>query len=190
MALMHAVFDYDRYAQICSDLAAVGRPPELHGHLVGRLSAGSRLDHTTWLNVAQELLDGRGSLSEAGKVALIQLYDASLAELAGSGFSLTLLLPDDDAGIDLRTATLGQWCDGFLAGFGLVERSAELSEEADGVLRDFAAIAQVQSDLDDSEGNEVDFMEVMEYVRMATLMVFSECQSNDKQQDAPPAALH
>jgi len=30
----------------------------------------------------------------------------------------------------------------------------------------------------------------MEYVRMATLMVFSECQSNDKQQDAPPAALH
>ena len=26
--------------------------------------------------------------------------------------------------------------------------------------------------------------------RMATLMVFSECQSNDKQQDAPPAALH
>ena len=84
MALMHAVFDYDRYALICSDLAAVGRPPELHGHLVGRLSAGSRLDHTTWLNVAQELLDGRGSLSEAGKVALIQLYDASLTELAGS----------------------------------------------------------------------------------------------------------
>ncbi|GGE51653.1 UPF0149 protein [Halopseudomonas oceani] len=190
MALMQAVFDFDRYAQICSDVAAVGQPAELHGHLVGRLSAGARLDHTTWLSVATELLDGRGSLTEAGKVAMIQLYDASLAELSGSGFDLTLVLPDDNAAIDHRTAALGQWCEGFLAGFGMVERSAQLSEEADGVLRDFAAISQVQTDLDESEANEVDFMEVMEYVRMATLMLFSECQTADPKQDTPPAALH
>ena len=190
MALMPAVFDFDRYAQICSDVGAVGQPAELHGHLVGRLSAGARLDHTTWLSVAQELLDGRGALTEAGKVALIQLYDASLAELSGSGFDLTLVLPDDSAAIDHRTAALGQWCEGFLSGFGMVERSAQLSEEADGVLRDFAAISQVQTDLDESEANEVDFMEVMEYVRMATLMLFSECQSADPKQDTPPAALH
>ena len=68
--------------------------------------------------------------------------------------------------------------------------SAQLSEEADGVLRDFAAISQVQTDLDESEANEVDFMEVMEYVRMATLMLFRECQSADPKQDTPPAALH
>ena len=49
MALIPAVFDYDRYAEICNDVGAVGRPAELHGHLVGRLSAGARLDHTTWL---------------------------------------------------------------------------------------------------------------------------------------------
>ncbi|MEH6491422.1 UPF0149 family protein [Halopseudomonas sp.] len=190
MALMPAVFDYDRYAQLCSDVGAVGRPAELHGHLVGRLSAGARLDHTTWLSVAQELLDGSGSLAEAGKVALIQLYDASLAELTGSGFDLTLVLPDDAATIDHRTEALGQWCEGFLAGFGLVERTGELSEEADSVLRDFVAISQVQTDLDESEANEVDFMEVMEYVRMAVLMVFSECQPATTEQDAPPASLH
>lgn len=67
---------------------------------------------------------------------------------------------------------MGQWCEGFLGGFGLVERSGELSEEADSALRDFAAIAQVQTDLEESEANEVDYMEVMEYVRMAVLMLF------------------
>lgn len=58
------------------------------------------------------------------------------------------------------------------------------------MLRDFVAISQVQTDLDESEANEVDFMEVMEYVRMAVLMVFSECQPATSEQDTPPASLH
>lgn len=97
MAPMPAVFDFDRYAQLFTDLGAAAFPAELHGHLVGRLSAGARYDHGTWLNVAQELLDTRGTLSEAGKVQLILLHDASLAELTGTGFDITLLLPDDSA---------------------------------------------------------------------------------------------
>ncbi|HDZ56437.1 MAG TPA: hypothetical protein ENI17_12900 [Pseudomonas xinjiangensis] len=189
MALMPAVFDFDRYAELFNDQGAAGAPSEMHGHLVGRLSAGTRLDHTTWLSLATELLDGRNALSEAGKVMLIQLYDATLAQLAGSGFDITLLVPDDSATIDRRTHALGEWCEGFLGGFGLVERDGELTEEADSVLRDFAAIAQVQTDLDESEANEVDFMEVTEYVRMAVLMVFSECQPASDQ-DQPPASLH
>ncbi|GGD06428.1 UPF0149 family protein [Halopseudomonas salina] len=190
MALMPAVFDFDRYAQLFTDLGAAAFPAELHGHLVGRLSAGARYDHGTWLNVAQELLDTRGTLSEAGKVQLILLHDASLAELTGTGFDITLLLPDDGATVDRRTQALGQWCEGFLGGFGLVERNNELSEEADSALRDFAAIAQVQTDLEESEANEVDYMEVMEYVRMAVLMLFSECQPASDSETKPPASLH
>ncbi|MBL4835826.1 MAG: UPF0149 family protein [Pseudomonas sp.] len=190
MALMPAVFDFDRYAQLFNDLGGVAFPAELHGHLVGRLAAGARYDHGTWLNVAQELLDTRGSLTEAGKVQLIQLHDASLAELVGPGFDITLLLPDDSATVDRRTQALGQWCEGFLGGFGLVERNNELSEEADSALRDFAAIAQVQTDLEESEANEVDYMEVMEYVRMAVLMLFSECQPASDSETKPPASLH
>jgi uncharacterized protein len=192
MALVPAVFEFDRYAEIFNQLGASGAPAELHGHLVGRLSAGTRLDHTTWLTVASEMVDGRSALSEAAKVMLIQLYDASLAQLAGSGFDLALLLPDDSATIDRRTQALGQWCEGFLSGFGLVERDEPLNEEIDSVLKDFAAISQVQTDLDESEANEVDFMEVMEYVRMAVLMIFSECQPAGQQSggDQPPASLH
>lgn len=190
MAIMPAVFEFDRYAQLFSELGASGHPAELHGHLVGRLCAGTRLDHATWLSVAQELIDGRNAPGEAAKVALIQLYDATLAQLSGSGFDVTLLLPDDSAAIDHRTQTLGQWCEGFLGGFGLVERKTALSEEAEGVLRDFAAIAQVQTELEESEANEVDYMEIMEYVRMATLLVFSECQDSATGQDQPPASLH
>lgn len=190
MALIPAAFDYDRFDQMFAEQGAAGFPAELHGHLVGRLSAGSRLDHGAWLEVAREVIDGRGSLPEAARVQLIQLYDATLAQLTGSGFELSLLLPDDDAAIERRALALGQWCEGFLGGFGLVGREGGLSEEGDSVLADFAAIAQVQTDLEESEANEVDFMEVMEYVRMAVLMLFSECQPADRPQDQPPASLH
>lgn len=190
MALMPAVFDYERFEQLFSELGAAGSPAELHGHMIGRLCAGSRLDHTAWLDVGLEVIDGRTSLAEAGKVLLIQLYEASLAQLSGTGFDLTLLLPDDETTIDRRTEALGQWCQGFLGGFGLVEREAELSDESTSVLTDFAAIAQIQTDPEESEANEVDFMEIMEYVRMAALMLFSECQPAGQSNDQPPASLH
>ncbi len=190
MLRMSAAFDYDRFDQLFRQLGAAGYPAELHGHLVGRLSAGARLEHGQWLDVAREVIDGRSAPGEADRVLLIQLYDATLAQLTGSGFELTLLLPDDETAIEQRAEALGQWCEGFLGGFGLVSREQPLSEEAESVLADFAAIAQVQTDLEESEANEVDFMEVTEYARMAALMLFSECQSADRPQDQPPASLH
>ena len=190
MLRMSAAFDYDRFDQLFKQLNATSFPAELHGHLVGQLSAGNRLEHAGWLDVAREVIDGRGSPAEADRVLLIQLYDATLAQLAGSGFALTLLLPDDEAPIEQRAQALGQWCEAFLGGFGLVPREQSLSEEADSVLADFAAIAQVQTDLEESEANEVDFMEVIEYVRVAVLMLFSECQPADRKPDQPPASLH
>ena len=188
MLRMSAAFDYDRFDQMFRQLGAAGFPAELHGHLAGRLSAGARLEHAGWLDVARELIDGRSAPGEADRVLLIQLHDATLAQLSDSGFALTLLLPSDEAPIEQRAQALGQWCEAFLGGFGLVSREQALSEEAEGVLADFAAIAQVQTDLDESEANEVDFMEVMEYVRMAVLLLFSECQPAGRYQ--PPASLH
>lgn len=189
MAALPAVFEFDRYLGVFADMAASGSPAELHGHLIGRLAAGARFDHATWLNLAAELAEARHSANEAGRLLLIQLQDASLAQLAGSGFEFTLLLPDDSQPMLLRSEALGRWCQGFLGGFGLVPRESALSEEVEGVLADFAAIAQIEGEEEDSEQAETDFMELVEYVRMASLLVFSECQPAVRD-DQPPAALH
>ena len=42
-------------------------------------------------------------------------------------------------------------------------------------LQDLSAIAQVQNALEESEDGESDYMEVMEYLRVAPLLLFSEC---------------
>jgi hypothetical protein len=46
----------------------------------------------------------------------------------------------------------------------------------------------VQSALEDSEDGETDYMEVMEYLRVAPLLLFSEC--NRGAAPAPKTSLH
>ena len=58
---------------------------------------------------------------------------------------------------------------------GLTAGDQALSAEAMEVLQDLSAIAQVQNALEESEDGENDYMEVMEYLRVAPLLLFSEC---------------
>ena len=51
---------------------------------------------------------------------------------------------------------------------------AELKEQLE-VLQDLSAIAQIQDSLEESEDGETDYMEVMEYLRVAPLLLFTEC---------------
>ena len=66
--------------------------------------------------------------------------------------------------------------------------NAALSAEAMEVLQDLSAIAQVQSALEESEDGESDYMEVMEYLRVAPLLLFAEC--GKAAAPAPKPSLH
>ncbi|MNT97433.1 hypothetical protein D3C72_2397580 [compost metagenome] len=56
------------------------------------------------------------------------------------------------------------------------------------MLQDLASIAQVQSALEDSDDGENDYMEVMEYLRVAPLLLFAECAKPAA--PAPKPSLH
>ena len=110
-------------------------------------------------------------------------------ELTSDDMTVVLLLPTDDAPLAERAAALGQWCQGFLTGFGLNSRdSSALSTEATEVLQDLAAIAQVQDALEESDDGESDYMEVMEYLRVAPLLLFTE--TNKTVEPAAKPSLH
>ena len=170
---------YSAFAALLTSAGHPVSPAELHGLLLGRSCAGAGFEPESWLADAHELLGGE--LQEPVRQALIGLQEMVKSELASGEFTVLLLLPRDDAPLGERALALGQWCQGFLAGFGLIARSTALSSEANEVLQDLAAIAQVQSALEESEDGESDYMEVMEYLRVAPLLLFGECAK-------PPAA--
>lgn len=127
-------------------------------------------------------------------LGLVELYSQTLAQFESNDFEFTLLLPDDEQLLAQRVEALGSWCGGFLSGFGLhAERQSKLSAEADEGLRDLAQIARIAADSDaESEEDEADLMEVEEYVRMAAMLIFSEC-NRVPDKDLPgdePRTLH
>jgi len=159
-------------------------PAELHGLLCGQVAAGARFDPVTLFARIGELLDLEPFSRELTRTGIMQLYLATLQQLQAPDFSFELVLPDDDQPLAGRADALGLWCSGFLSGFGLQERkgSQGLSMEGQETLRDLAQIVQITTAADaEAEEDENDLMEVQEYVRMAALLVFSECNEPDGQ---------
>lgn len=171
-------------------------PAELHGLLSGQVAAGARFDPVSLLARIGELLDLEPFKRDDTRTGVMQLYLATLQQLQAPDFSFELVLPDDDQPLAVRADALGVWCSGFLSGFGLQERkgSQGLSIEGQETLRDLAQIVQITTAADaDAEEDENDLMEVQEYVRMAALLVFSECNEPDGQAEVavePPPVLH
>lgn len=165
--------NFDDLCNLLAPLGTINSPSELHGLLCGKLSGGAELGEVRWLLDAVEFLDFSQAPDENVRTALTALYHTSLQQLR-DGFGLQLLLPDDDTDLSQRTATLGQWCYGFLTGFGSAgSGKRELGEEAEDGLRDLAAIAQIAIE-DGDDSDEADFMEVTEYVRMLAASLFME----------------
>ncbi|WP_300656314.1 YecA family protein [Pseudomonas sp.] len=164
---------YTAFAALLASSGHPVSPAELHGLLLGRSCAGAGFDVDAWLVDAAELLGA--APQDNVRQALIGLQEMVKGELSGDEVTVVLLLPSDDVPLHERAVALGQWCQGFLGGFGLTARDSALSAEAMEVLQDLSAIAQVQNALEDSEDGENDYMEVMEYLRVAPLLLFSEC---------------
>ena len=169
---------YQAFATLLSTSGHPVSPAELHGLLLGRSCAGAGFEADGWLADAAELLEGEPQ--DSVRNALIGLQEMVKGELTSDDMTVVLLLPTDDAPLTERAAALGQWCQGFLAGFGLTRREYALSDEAKEVLQDLAAISQVQDALEESDDGESDYMEVMEYLRVAPLLLFTETRKTDE----------
>lgn len=177
--------NFDDFCNLIAPLGAINSPSELHGLLCGKLSGGAELSETRWLLDAVEFLDFTQAPDEKVREALTNLYHQTLQQLR-DGFGLRLLLPDDDSDLSQRTATLGQWCYGFLTGFGSAGKTERiLTEEAEDSLRDLAAIAHIAVE-DGDESDEADYMEVTEYVRQVAASLFLEyaAQTNKASTDS------
>ncbi|WP_028470549.1 UPF0149 family protein [Neptunomonas japonica] len=164
-------------------------PSELHGLLAGQLSSGARMVPDVWLSTVAELLELDGLTQETSKVGMVGLYQQTLGQMESFSLELTMLLPDDDATLAQRVESLGRWCQGFMTGFGYQGKQTDksLSDEAKDVLRDLSEISQVANEVDDGEDSEADLMQLEEYVRMAVLMLFSECNLSSDAVSNPDA---
>lgn len=183
MSNVEPLISFEELNHLLVPLGALNSPAELHGMLCGKLCGGARLSSEEWMEEALSFLDiitdeEQGVVGDPqglGQAALARLYHVSLGQLEDSNYGFDLLLPDDEAEIGQRATALGEWCHGYLSGFGSagLDPNAVFSAEAADALRDLAAIVSIGDGADEEDADaEANFTEIVEYVRMAVLTLF------------------
>ena len=115
--------------------------------------------------------------SKRGEDLLKQIYEATYHQLSEFSFEFRLLLPEDDADINVRAESLGLWCQGFLLGLeqSHVSLQNHPKEEVKEALDDIIEIAKITfGDIPTNDEDETAYFELVEYVKLSALMIFHE----------------
>jgi len=167
--------DYEQIADMLIAAKSTFHPAEVHGLLCGHIIGTSgQADKSL-----QKLILGKNKNPEY-HAELQQLYEISYHLMSEFSFEFTLLLPDDDSKINLRTEALGLWCQGFLTGLQQTNIPVQNREESDvtETINDFIEIAQVNyDDIADDDEDETAYFELVEYVRLGVLLIFNDLET-------------
>lgn len=188
--------DYKMITLLLSGNHVSHTPAELHGLLTGQLCSGIAEPDPDDLC---ELLAQHQPFAPVVRKLLDRLLAEARGHLADMDYNFQPLLPTDEALLQERVSALGMWCDGFMVGFaaGYIRPESDLSAEAREILGDFGQLAAVSDEAEDvSEQDEVDFMELVEYVRMAAITLYqqlgnsSEAPARDDRDEPGPDLIH
>jgi yecA family protein len=171
---------FEELSEALTRAAAQIGSAESHGLLCGMLCARAPFDEGEWLGRVLDDVDSKDPLVEACRGVLRRLAGATMRQLQSVDCTFEILLPPDNEALALRSQSLGDWCTGFLAGVGLGGRvySQLLPGDSREVLQDIAEITRIDvATCADEEGNETAYAELVEYLRVGTLIIQEELQT-------------
>ena len=161
---------------------------ESHGFLAGYLCVAESISEDM-------LLEYFLAENHDNQIDLADCYQAFKAvaedireQLSDQEFGFRLLIPDDRYSLVERSASLAEWCQGFLSGLGVVGQTnwQALSAQCHDIIADFYKICRLSADSDqDDEESEISFTELSEYVRVGVLYIYDEFCLLNTDQEAP-----
>ena len=115
------------------------------------------------------------------KTVLLSLIAETLEQLNDAEMSFYPLLSPDAESLTDRTLSLSSWCQGYIDGFGLViaQKNISIDQIEQGIIgeiiEDFSQISKLSSaSVMNEGGEELAYMEVVEYVRVGAQLIFEE----------------
>jgi uncharacterized protein YgfB (UPF0149 family) len=150
-------------------------PAEVHGVMCGMLAVDIAVNQQHCFN---ELWDEQ-SIDPEALQHLQQLFEQSRQQFNDSNLHFDCLLPSDDIDLAKRLFAIQEWGQGLLYGAALagLKQSYALPEDS----REFIAdVTQISSsgdlDLENDEAAECAYSDIVEYMRIGTLLLCEELQ--------------
>jgi uncharacterized protein YgfB (UPF0149 family) len=173
--------DFDAVEQLLTAAGASWEAAEAHGAFCGRACLGGANAIRSWSSGVLEADSEGDVLHQERATKLESLAVNVLLSLEAGELGFSLLLPDDNEPLYIRTAALADWCHGFMQGL-VVAGGADQSPQADAlessvvseILKDFTEITKAGAGEDESEEAEQAYVELVEYVRVSMQLVYDE----------------
>lgn len=178
---------YRELTQALHDTALKLHASQVHGLICGIL-CGNAKSSSAW----EELVTG-GEETPKTHELLQTLYDMTSKQLEEFLFEVQLMLPPDSDGLPERAEALTLWCQGFLTGLKLVqvqiiEREPSEMTEA---INDIIEIAKMNyEDVVSSEEDEAAYVELVEYVRMAVILIYQDMREAETAKKTSSSSHH
>jgi uncharacterized protein len=178
--------DYD---EVNAELGAVHagmRASECHGFLCGHFCSSNTIDVDSW---REHLLAGIDDTVDVNDCLAIleQLANQVKEEVLSEDISFNLLLPEDETAMSDRSSALAEWCAGFASGLGIggMGEKPKLNEECDEFVKDVISISRMETTTDEGEEAEAALFEIVEYIRVGTIMLHQEWHQIDINSERP-----
>ncbi|WP_111976604.1 UPF0149 family protein [Algibacillus agarilyticus] len=148
---------------------------EVHGILCGVICGGMSEHSREWLSVIRDFcLDG-ALLPDEVAAAMTDLYKTSFSQFKDGQISFQLFLPEDDVALSERAETLIEWLNGFLSAVGIQKiKLQDADSEIREAFQDLVSISSMDTQLEENEENFQSFEEIVEYIRITSVLCFGE----------------
>lgn len=178
---------YQEIDQVLQHTSLKLHPAQVHGVITGLICADPN-SKKGW----EELVTGQKEANKTHEI-LQKIYENTANQLADFLFEFQLILPSDRTALPERAEALTLWCQGFLTGLKLKQVDIEGREESDitEAIDDIIEIAKMNyEEVVASEEDEAAFMELVEYVRMAAILIYQDLQPGNKSKENSSKHLH
>ena len=169
---------FEDVAEALKIMQALTTASEAHGLLCALFSFGAEVKFTAWSDSLMTKSIEEGDVVAASALKTMKkLYDYTKAQFDEKSLSFDLFIPGDDELLRYRAEALTYWIRGFLSGVGLFGLDYENSKdkEVKEAVNDLMKISYMDyKNLTDDEDSENDFIELLEYTKVAVLLIDSE----------------
>lgn len=153
---------------------------QTHGLLCSQLALAGADGASRWLAKVLQDTDPESNVRSECEAMLEALCATTWQQLAERRSEFMLLLPNDDDPAQVRAEAMAQWCEGFLHGLVSETHGDELrkrlaSDPLSDIIKDMIEISRATAGDEDSvEGYDKAFIELVEYLRVATQLTYEE----------------
>ncbi len=170
---------YQPFADHLKSIGVLASPSELHAQASAVLCVNKTASFELWLKQMINEYCVENPHDPNFNMVMSAVFDYAKDQLGKDDYSYQLLLPQDNSSLANRVSVLSEWVATFLSALGTTGMTDNrLSKEGSEFMRDMEQIARIENDEDEVTGEELDFIEITEYVRTGVMMLYIELNTS------------